>query len=169
MAHAFTFRLEDPRVHAYAPRYCFLHGPDSALNARLREAVIAAKRELPEEQDAGRIELVSTNEQRAIESVLLETLIVLPSLGIAVSASFTDLAGSSPRPAPRSHQLLLRAVDRSRAVLWVAGFASVMSLPAMATGLAADDYVIEAAVEHDPVPLPPVGSRLQLPVTPAFP
>ena len=81
MAHAFI-RLEDPRVHAYAPRYCFLHGPDSALNARLREVVIAAKRELPEEQDAGRIELVNTNEQRAIESVLLETLIVPPSLGV---------------------------------------------------------------------------------------
>ena len=35
-------------------------------------------------------------------------------------------------------------------MLWIAGFAFVMSLPAMATGLAADDYVIEAAVKHTP-------------------
>jgi hypothetical protein len=66
-----------------------------------------------------------------------------------VSASLTDLAGPNTRPAPRSYQLLLRAVDRSRAVLWIAGFAFVMSLPAMATGIVADDYVIEAAVKRD--------------------
>lgn len=83
MAHAFNIRLDDARVHAYAQRYCFLHGPDSALNAQLREAVIACKRELPEERDASRVVLVSKADQRAIEAELLETLRVPPALGLS--------------------------------------------------------------------------------------
>jgi hypothetical protein len=67
-----------------------------------------------------------------------------------VTASLTDLADTRTRRAPRSYQLLLRAVDRPHAVLWITGFAFVMSLPALATGLAIDDYVIEASVKHDP-------------------
>jgi SAM-dependent methyltransferase len=82
MAHAFNIRLSDPRVHAYAQRYCFLNGPDLELNARLREAVIACTRRLPEERDANRIEFLSTEKQRAIEAELVETLRVPASIGV---------------------------------------------------------------------------------------
>jgi hypothetical protein len=74
------------------------------------------------------------------------------------------------RAVPRSYELLVRVLDRPRSVLWVTGFAFMLSLPAMATGLVADDYILEAAVSHGHDPLnaftfqsrDPVASRAEL-------
>lgn len=51
---------------------------------------------------------------------------------------------------PRGYQLLARWLDRPRAPRWIALAIFVMSLPAMATGLCADDYWIAARVQSHP-------------------
>ena len=65
-AHAFNIRLPDPRLHAYAQKYCFLNGPDLALNRSLRQAVLDSRVPLGEEQHADRITFLSLDAQRQI-------------------------------------------------------------------------------------------------------
>jgi SAM-dependent methyltransferase len=83
MGHAFNIRLDDPSVHAYAQRFCFLNGPDPALNRRLRRAVLEHKLELTEEADAERIQLLDVASQRALNAQLTASLRVPPELGIS--------------------------------------------------------------------------------------
>lgn len=70
MACSFNIRLPDPRLHAYAQKYCFLNGPNPELNRFLRQAVLDSTVPLAEERDAARIEFLSLDAQRQIEEEL---------------------------------------------------------------------------------------------------
>jgi hypothetical protein len=77
------------------------------------------------------------------------------SSGVRESVGTSSLAQSAgvrsrTLSTPRSYELLARWLDGPRAVAWIALAIFVMSLPAMATGLCADDYWIEEKVQDDP-------------------
>jgi SAM-dependent methyltransferase len=82
-AHAFNIRLPDSSRHAYAQKYCFLHGPDRELNRALRREVVASKVPLSEERDADKLASVSWEELQRVETSLREMLKVPAELRIA--------------------------------------------------------------------------------------
>jgi SAM-dependent methyltransferase len=109
IGHAFNIRLEDPSVHAYAQKHCFLNGPDQTLNRRLLQAVLRSRVELLEEHDAHRIAFTSLTAQRRIVREFEAQLRVPPELGLtpATVRAWIENLGWKVRAIPLSAKRVL--------------------------------------------------------------
>jgi ubiquinone/menaquinone biosynthesis C-methylase UbiE len=121
VGHAFNIRLQDPSVHAYAQKHCFLNGPDLALNRALLRDVLQSRVELPEERDAHRIAFTSLAAQRRIAREFEAELQVPPDLGLrsATVRAWIENLGWKVRAIPRTakHVLVLGSASCREALL----------------------------------------------------